>query len=129
MGKAKQFLAQFDEQDNNIEVKIIEFFKKNPNPPDKEVHAFAEANKINEHKFEEMIYKVISDMFAQGRAKEKGITKDKVDSKQLEMGIKVEMEHTSNPLIAERIALDHLAEIDDYYTRLAKMEKDAGVED
>jgi hypothetical protein len=51
------------------------------------------------------------------------------DSEQLKMGIEVEKEHTNNPKIAERIAKDHLAEISDYYTRLAKMEKDAGVED
>ncbi len=48
--------------------------------------------------------------------------------KQLKMGIEVEREHTSDPRIAERIAKDHLAEIPDYYTRLAKMEKEAGVE-
>jgi hypothetical protein len=38
------------------------------------------------------------------------------------MGIKVEMEHTKNKTIAKRIALDHLAELPDYYTRLLKME-------
>jgi hypothetical protein len=43
------------------------------------------------------------------------------------MGIKVEMEHTTDPLIAKRISLDHLSEIPDYYTRLAKMEKEAGI--
>jgi hypothetical protein len=43
------------------------------------------------------------------------------------MGIKVEMEHTTCPTISEKIAWDHLAEIPDYYTRLEKMEKDAGV--
>jgi ATP-dependent Clp protease ATP-binding subunit ClpC len=44
--------------------------------------------------------------------------------KQLEMGIKVEMEHTSDKKMSEEIAMDHLAEIPDYYTRLAKMEKE-----
>jgi hypothetical protein len=37
---------------------------------------------------------------------------------QLEMGIKVEQEHTSNIKIAREIALDHLNENPDYYTRL-----------
>jgi len=51
----------------------------------------------------------------------------KVDIRQLEMGIKVEMEHTTDKKIAEKIALDHLREIPDYYTRLLKMEREAGV--
>jgi len=48
-----------------------------------------------------------------------------VDPQQLKMGIKVEMEHTTNPIVSAKIALDHLTEIPDYYTRLAKMEEDA----
>ena len=47
---------------------------------------------------------------------------------ELDMGIKVEMEHTSNKELSKKIALDHLAEIPDYYTRLAKMEADAKAE-
>lgn len=48
-----------------------------------------------------------------------------VDPEQLRMGIKVEMEHTDNPQVAEKIARDHLMEIPDYYTRLIKMEEEA----
>jgi len=48
-----------------------------------------------------------------------------VDPEQLRMGIKVEMEHTDDPQIAEKIARDHLMEISDYYTRLIKMEEKA----
>jgi len=47
----------------------------------------------------------------------------KINKKELEMGIKVEYEHTNNELIARRIALDHLTELYDYYTRLKKMEE------
>lgn len=43
--------------------------------------------------------------------------------KQLEMGIKVEKEHTSDHKTAREIALDHLMELPDYYTRLKKVEK------
>ena len=51
------------------------------------------------------------------------------------MGIKVEMEHTNDPIKAKQIALDHLAEFGEwnkdktkfthkkYYTELKKMEK------
>lgn len=60
----------------------------------------------------------------------------KTNLKELEMGIKVEMEHVPNGTskavaneISTRIALDHLAECKTYYTRLAKMEQDCSIED
>ena len=53
------------------------------------------------------------------------------DPEQLAMGIEIEFEHTNDQEIAKQIALDHLAEIPDYYTRLKKMEDEAkaGTED
>jgi hypothetical protein len=44
---------------------------------------------------------------------------------QLEMGIPIEYEHTKDKDLATDIALQHLDEIPDYYTRLKKMESDA----
>ena len=51
-----------------------------------------------------------------------------VDPEQLRMGIEVELEHTSDRAISEKIARDHLEEIPDYYTRLKKMETEARAE-
>ena len=48
---------------------------------------------------------------------------------EVEMGIKVEMEHTGNELLATRIAHDHLSEIPNYYTLLTAMESKAGIKD
>ena len=48
-----------------------------------------------------------------------------VDPKELAMGIEVEYEHTSNREAAKKIALAHLKEFHDYYTRLKKMESEA----
>ena len=46
------------------------------------------------------------------------------NSKELNIGRKVEMEHTNNPRIAERIAKDHLCEFPNYYSKgLIPMEK------
>jgi hypothetical protein len=45
--------------------------------------------------------------------------------RQLEMGIPIEHEHTKDKDLATDIALQHLEEIPDYYTRLKKMEADA----
>ena len=44
---------------------------------------------------------------------------------ELKIGIEIEREHTDDESIARQIALDHLAEFPDYYTRLQKMEKEA----
>ncbi len=43
-----------------------------------------------------------------------------VDSNQLQMGIKIEMEHTKSAKLAKEIALDHLAEDPQYYSKLKK---------
>jgi hypothetical protein len=45
--------------------------------------------------------------------------------KQLDMGEPIEHEHTKDHKLAREIALQHLDEIPDYYTRLKKMEADA----
>jgi hypothetical protein len=69
----------------------------------------------------------VDDFLRAGRSYDKGFTVEDADPKELKMGISVEYEHTNSPVIAERIALDHLSEITDYYTRLKKMEENAGV--
>jgi hypothetical protein len=44
---------------------------------------------------------------------------------QLKKGTQVEKEHANDLRIARKIAMDHLFEFPDYYTRLAKMERQA----
>jgi len=56
--------------------------------------------------------------------KHNDIPDEKFNTKELKMGISVEKEHTDDPTIAKAIAKDHLYECANYYTRLAKMEKD-----
>lgn len=48
-----------------------------------------------------------------------------MDAHQLRSGMRHEMEHTTNKMIALQIAAHHLMEIPDYYSRLAKMERQA----
>src|SRR5210317_646760 len=48
--------------------------------------------------------------------------------KELRTGIEIEHEHTDDKSKAKEIALDHLYEFPDYYTRLVKMEKEAEAE-
>ncbi len=64
-----------------------------------------------------------------------GIDWSKFDVEQFRMGMDVELEHglvslqtnvsDDDPIITGKIALAHLNEFSDYYTRLAKMEKEA----
>lgn len=55
-------------------------------------------------------------------AKKHGVTTQDIEQ-ELTRGIEVEQEHTSNKEVARQIALDHLAELPDYYTRLKTMEE------
>lgn len=55
-------------------------------------------------------------------AKKHKVSKETIEN-QLEIGIKVEMEHTNDKLKAKEIVLDHLTETSDYYTKLREMEK------
>lgn len=64
-----------------------------------------------------------------------GVNWSNFDLEQFRMGMDVELEHglrdedtnvtSDDPLITGKIALAHLNEFSDYYTRLAKMEKEA----
>lgn len=121
MSHFKNFLME--KEGLSVENKIIAFFKKQKNPPDKEIHAFANKEGIDEHKFEEIIYKIFSRYVSIG--KHFDMKDDEFGSEELKKGIKIESEHTDFPEIAKQIAKDHLAEIPDYYTRLIKMEEEA----
>jgi Rps23 Pro-64 3,4-dihydroxylase Tpa1-like proline 4-hydroxylase len=44
-----------------IELDVIDFLSKNPNPPDSKVHAFAEKIKINPHDLEKVFYKLATE--------------------------------------------------------------------
>lgn len=53
-----------------------------------------------------------------------GVSRSVID-KQLNIGVAIEREHTNSDSAAREIALDHLWEIPDYYSRLKKMESSA----
>lgn len=62
---------------------------------------------------------------AKGKAQKEGFKEKDANPKELRMGIEIELEHTDSRTKAKQIALDHLAEFPDYYTRLKKMETQA----
>jgi hypothetical protein len=107
---------------------LIEFFSTNPDPSDESFHKLAEDNGIEPDKLEAEAYKIATEFVSflgNGKAREQGFSEEDADPEQLKMGVEVEKEHTTNEDTAKRIALDHLAEIPDYYTRLKKMEDEA----
>jgi hypothetical protein len=65
-----------------------------------------------------------SGMTAEDVAKKHEVPVESIEA-QIEKGMKVELEHTSDLDEARDIALDHLVEFPDYYDRLEKMEKEA----
>jgi hypothetical protein len=85
---------------------------KTPKGMDCPSHGSAECPKVKSHKTVEAI-----------------AAKHRLDvsfiANQLKMGIPIEHEHTKNKTLATDIALQHLEEIPDYYTRLKKMEASA----
>ena len=56
--------------------------------------------------------------------KRPSISEKEVDSEELKKGIKVELEHTNDPMVAKLIALHHLAENSRYYSNLEKIHKE-----
>jgi len=66
------------------------------------------------------IYKLAQDREEQGDQIKGGLGDDKspleFEPEQIKLGMKVEMEHTDDPMVALEIALDHLTEDPKYYT-------------
>ena len=113
-----------------LHMEIEKFLKKNPKPKDKEIHALADKLGIEHSDFEEQVYMMLSDKLREDKVKGGRADKMKPEdfsASELKMGIKIEMEHTDDATLAKEIAMDHLEEIPDYYTRLKKMEKEAGI--
>jgi len=77
-------------------------------------------------KFDLIVEEIINGL-AKGKtledlAKKHGVSIDHLQN-QLNRGIEIEIEHTKQKKIAKKIAMDHLFEDPDYYTKLLKLEK------
>jgi hypothetical protein len=93
-----------DRQGQKVEGKFEEYRK-----------AIRDAHQIDIKNFKESI--------KGGLAEKKAITAYNLE--QLLAGIAIEKEHASNKFIALEIAMDHLERIPDFFSRLARMERDA----
>lgn len=113
-------IAQKDVRNNKRELrlKIIKRFNQDKRVTLKELEQFAKKNKVTT----ELLYLTIFDILNEFLYRR--TEKSNVDDNELKKGIKHELEHTSNKEIARIIALDHLKQIPNYYTLLAKFDKD-----
>jgi len=112
-------------------ISVLKMLAENPELSRKDIKQWATTSGFDIEEVETRIYKIAA-AFARfwfgGLSNKKSFTERDADAEQLRMGIEVEYEHTPDFIASKKIALDHLAEIPDYYTRLDKMEKEAGVD-
>jgi len=127
MKAINRLLHESSSSDPNLRKTLIDFFTANKNPQDIKMHELAGQLNVQPDFLETEIFSILVDFFAAGKYNESPNVD--IDPEQLRKGIEVEQEHTTCPLIAARIAKDHLAEIPDYYTRLESMEQSAGIQE
>jgi len=128
--KFSEYLTEIAKDKKDLKMETIRLFESGKKIIDKDVHALADELGVEHDELENTIYSIMSAFFSNGMYMKSG--KDaKFDKKELVKGIKVEMEHTGDKYIAERIAKDHLTEIpgtgnnDGYYSLLERMEAEA----
>ena len=103
---------------------VVFFLKVHPDPEDKMLHTWAEENGYDVHEVETEIYKLATKYVAfltGGQANEIGLSEEDVDPDELEIGIDIESEHVDDEEMQKRMALDHLAENEFYYSLLQKL--------
>lgn len=103
-----------------LKVRLIDRFNKDSNVTLDELKDIASDNGKS---FDEIV-EAICDIMQEFLYRRKSTREITVDSKQLEMGIKHEMEHTKDKKIAEIIARDHLVHVPNYYTLLKEIDDD-----
>ena len=122
-----------EEEDKDLKAVLVNLLKENPDPEDVDIHEWAEENGYDIDKVETLLYELATDYVEENDPESEdlipgGKADDAEESdfpmEQLLKGIKVEMEHTDDPDVAEEIAKDHLSEFPDadYYEALEGME-------
>ena len=102
---------------------LLLFFRENPSASRQDLLALDKALGVSKEEIENLEFELCKALCSRiGKHVSHG--DEKVDETELEKGIQHEMEHTNDQYIARLIVLDHLYEIPDYYTQLAKIDKD-----
>lgn len=103
---------------------LVNIFSNADAPSDEDINTLSSTLGIKKDEIHKILYKLLGDWFGAGKYVEavKAGNTPEIDDAQLQKGIEVEMEHTTSPIFAKKIALDHLTEMADYYTKLESME-------
>lgn len=111
-------------QNDNVLDAVVALYLKTNTPTDAQIKAITSKANLSADQFWAIVNKLFQALL-RGAGKHAHVPDEKFDKKELELGVKVEQEHTNDPYVAKIIAKDHLMEIPDYYTRLHRMEKQA----
>jgi uncharacterized circularly permuted ATP-grasp superfamily protein len=117
----KQYLLELYNSDFKIQKQIIKFLNQKQHKK-QNIDTIVSKIEIEREKLINSMHELMVAFFSEGKSVNFNGEYDQV---QLKKGIEVEMEHTNNPLIAEKIAKDHLSEIPNYYDYLETMEEQA----
>lgn len=102
---------------------VLLFFRENPSASRLDLLALDKALGVSKEEIENLEFELCKALCSKiGKHVNHG--EETVDKGELEKGVQHEMEHANDQYIARLIALDHLYEIPDYYTRLEKIDKD-----
>ena len=102
---------------------IFDFFEQYPASDFDDYAGFAESQGIDVHQAATIACALAGKYVAFLRGgKSQGLDPNSVDPDQLSAGMQVESEHTPDQATQKKIALDHLAEMPDYYSKLEQME-------
>jgi hypothetical protein len=117
--------AAQEEPSSGVGVQVATYLKDNPEPELEAFSAWVGKSGVDAEEALEAVLVLASKFasFAMG-GKSGGKPPKGVATDQVKRGIEVEKEHTSDPLVAMKIALDHLTEFPEYYSALDKMESD-----
>jgi hypothetical protein len=115
-----------DREIADVIAEIIKWLKSNPKPTDEDKEKFGKTMGLNVKELDTHVYMILGDFLSEGRSKD---YTGEFDENQLAMGVEVEMEHTTIPCIAKKIAQDHLVENSRYYILLKQMEQNAGIKE
>ena len=110
------------EKEDMLKTKLIKRFNNEKHVSLEELNKIAKDNDKTPEEIYEMVFKILNEFLYRRYEKFTG------DKKELMSGIKDEFEHSSEPLIAEIIAKDHLKQVPNYYTLLKKIEPDESKE-
>ena len=102
---------------------VLLFFRENPSAVRQDLLALDKALGVSKEEIENLEFELCKALCSK-IGKNVKHNEETVDKDELEKGIQHEMEHTNDQYIARLLALDHLYEVPDYYTRLAKIDKE-----